>query len=746
MDFEATLYQCRSQFCCGVAIGLGVWLAGILPGVGGVELPKSFPPHPRLLFNQDALPGIRERAAGAAQQHFQSLKRQANEWLEREVTLPTKGSQWYHWYSCPKHGTRLSTEGPTRHVCPVDGQVFSGYPYDDVVLSGEHSRLAGAVRTLGMVYQVTGEARYAGKAREILLAYAGQYESYPLHDIHGEAKVGGGKVGPQTLDESVWLITVVEGADCVWDTLAKEEQEKVERGLLRPATDIIRRHKMGIHNIQCWKNSAVGLTGLLLGDLELVNEALQSESGYFNQMAKGVSPDGPWFEGAWGYHFYTLSALVHLTEGAKHSGVNLYGPELKRMFNAPLDMAMPDLTLPAFNDSSAVNIASQRALYETAFARYQDPRYLEVCGKGRADTDATLIHGVVSRSAAPEHGLMSRNFEASGNAILTAGSGPEATWLCLKYGPHGGGHGHPDKLNFVLYGMGTVIAPDPGTANYGVPIQGGWFRTTLAHNTLTLDETSQRAAEGRCEAFIATNGFSAVMAEAGAIAEGVKFYRTLALIGDNLLVGLDQVRSTLALIGDNLLMGLDQVRSAKPHKLDLAYHNRGKLPELPGATVFQSPARPGYSYLRDTQTLTSTEGLRLGFEMAEGKRVRWAMAPGEQTTFIAGTGVGRHTEDRVPIVIARREANATAYLWCVALGGDNPAPELRAETVVPADGGSPEPAERSAVRVIFGGNTYVVTANNAAGGITVAGQKVEGKIALLTQSADGLMALKYWAK
>ena len=147
--------------------------------------------------------------------------------------------------------------------------------------------------------------------------------------------------------------------------------------------------------------------------------------------------------------------------------------------------------------------------------------------------------------------------------ILAGGAGSKAAWLCLKYGPHGGGHGHPDKLNFVLYGLGQVIAPDPGTANYGVPIQGGWFRTTLAHNTLTVDEKSQKPAEGRCEAFIATNNFSAVMAEAGPIYDGVEFHRTVALIGTNLVVFLDQVRSEAR------------------HVYDLAYHNRGLLPAQP---------------------------------------------------------------------------------------------------------------------------------------------------------------------
>ena len=67
---------------------------------------------------------------------------------------------------------------------------------------------------------------------------------------------------------------------------------------------------MGIHNIQNWKNSAVGLTGFLLGDRALINAAIDDpDRGYRMQMSKGVQGDGVWHEGAWGYHFYTISAV-----------------------------------------------------------------------------------------------------------------------------------------------------------------------------------------------------------------------------------------------------------------------------------------------------------------------------------------------------------------------------------------------------------------------------------------------------
>jgi hypothetical protein len=419
---------------------------------------------------------------------------------------------------------------------------------------------------------------------------------------------------------------------------------------------------MKIHNIQCWKNSAVGLAGLLMDDRALVDEALNGESGYYNQMAKGVTADGPWYEGAWGYHFYTLSAVLHLTEGAFHSGIDLYGPECKRMFDAPIAMAMPDLRLPAFNDSHEVSVSGQALLYETAFARYHDDRYRVLLAKSSRDSVSALLHGIPDVTLTKPLPAGSQNFLASGNAMLTAGQGQDAAWLCLDYGPHGGGHGHPDKMGFVLYGLGQVLAPDPGTANYGVPIQAGWYRTSIAHNTLTVDETSQKPAEGNCEAFVGQPGFSAVMASAGNIYDGVTFRRTIALLDNNLFVFIDQIKA-------------DQ-----EHLFDLAYHNVGKF-AAPAGEAEEFGKKQGYSYLRDTKTLTSSDGLQLTFTAGNDKPVHWAMAGGDAVTFITGTGVGAHTEDRVPLVIARRKGKSATFLWALSLDPQEKALRVSAESV-----------------------------------------------------------------
>ena len=97
---------------------------------------------------------------------------------------------------------------------------------------------------------------------EILSAYAVKYSRYKRHNTAGEDKVGGGRIMAQTLDESVWLIPVAWGYSLVRETLAAKERAHIESDLLVAAAEVIREHRMGIHNIQCWKNSAVGLRGL----------------------------------------------------------------------------------------------------------------------------------------------------------------------------------------------------------------------------------------------------------------------------------------------------------------------------------------------------------------------------------------------------------------------------------------------------------------------------------------------------
>jgi len=667
----------------------------------------TIPPHPYLLLNSNGIAELHQRIATApwAAASWHKLKADADKNLAKPVELPPRGGNWSHNYVCPIHGARLERGrqiGPWQweHICPVGDHVLKGDPskgtldFDGNVIMEIHQDFAQQVVDDGLMFQVTGDARYARHAREILLAYAAKYLSYPLHDNQGKEGGHGGRVASQSLTEASWLITLVQGADLVWDTLSADDRRAIEQNILRPALNqIIIPGKLGIHNIQCRLNSAIGLTGLLLGDQKLISLAIDDPNmGYRQQLAKGVNDDGLWLEGSSGYHFFTIEGLWPLAEAARNCGMDLYASKFKAMFDGPFSQAMPNLILPNFNDSGYAALHSEAAIYELAFARFHDPKYVSLFA--RRDNRMALLFGATNLPAGEAVGeTSSRNLAAGGYAILQQGEGTNATWLAGKYGPHGGGHGHPDKNSFILYARGQVIAPDAGTHAYGSPLHGGWDKTTLAHNTLVVDGKSQEPAQGRCVVFGSAQGIDYSMTEAGRIypAANVNFFRTTVLIATNLVVFVDQI------VAD------------APHTYDLAYHQVGSWQNLPAGQAWSSPAAAGYKFFTKTTTRTSTSNVTVQTKVADFGSVTVTLAGGDATEIITGYGLMKTTADLVPMMLQRRHAQETAFVWAVSLEGAPVA--LKVSPVQDGSGNSLKNSDALMVQIVEGDRQWTLLAN-----------------------------------
>ena len=302
------------------------------------------------------------------------------------------------------------------------------------------------------------------------------------------------------------------------------------------------------------------------------------------------------------------------------------------MFDAPLHFVMPDGRLPNFGDSKLLALTRYAELFEVAYARYGNPAYRQVLARSNRTPDYALLVGVSELPPSLAEKPSSHNYPNSGYAVLTAGHGRNAPWLCLDYGSRGS-HGHLDQLGFILYGMGQVVGCDPGTICYASPLYRDWYRTSLAHNTLVVDQQPQKPAAGQCEVFVTGAGFQAVTARAGLIYEGVVFRRTVALIGDDLVVFVDQVQAD------------------REHTFDLAYHNSGRLVTMFGGESATFTTRPGYIHLQDVRRLRSSNSLALEFDLNGRRRSRWLMAGGSATDYYYSTGIGEHTADRVPCVL-----------------------------------------------------------------------------------------------
>ncbi|MBM4044389.1 MAG: hypothetical protein FJ279_04685, partial [Planctomycetes bacterium] len=622
-----------------------------LPLTAVVPLPDL--PRPRVMATREQIAAAKRKAETCdwARNVFGSLKKRADQLLQQPVEMPDRGGQWAHWYGCKDCSTGLKTISPTEHRCPVCSKVYTGEPYDSVVLNRVHHGNSIGARDLALAYQLTGNTAYARKAADILLGYAGKYLTYPLHNIHGEPKVGGGRVGAQTLDESTWLIPVAQAYDLIWDALTPPEREQIETKLLRPAAEVIRQHRIGVHNIQCWKNAAVGSVGLAIGDAALVSDAVESGHGLKQQIAKGILEDGSWWELSWGYHFYAMSPLSTLAESASHFGIDVFDRHFERLYEAPILFAMPDLRLPAFNDTGGGASVSPSGNYEVAAARYpKNALFGWLLSTRPRGTLEALLYGAPELPQAERPVMPTTNFAASGIAVLRSRSADNPMYLALDYGPHGGGHGHPDKLGFVFHALGQVLAPDPGSIAYGMPAHGKWYRQTLSHSTLVVDQKSQKPCEGRLNFIHSSPRFQIASVSCDQAYDGVTMDRTVAMIDDW------------------AVLLVDRVRSDKEHIYDWAYHNVGTL--KPGPSLVLSPrqqslgAGEGYDMVKNVAEAATGEPWQADFGLTPdgAKGLRLSMLGVPSTQVFTGIGLGNPPTEKVPMVIVRRKAKEAVFV------------------------------------------------------------------------------------
>jgi hypothetical protein len=535
------------------------------------------------------------------------------------LELPGEGGQWSHHYVCPVHGVRLQFTAPSTHRCPVDNATFKGWPYDQVILQRRHEDLAAAARDLALAYHFSGEEHYAEQSAWILKSYAEKYLGYPLHDKDNRNTRSGARVLAQTLDESIWLIPIAWAYDLLRDAdvLSAEERGRIERDLLRAAVATIERNDAGVSNWQSWHNAGIGAVAFTLADAEMIARVIDGRSGFRFQMRNSITPEGLWYEGAWSYHFYALDALVQLAEMAERSGIGLWAEEpLRKMFTAPLELAFANGTLPAFNDSGETSLVASDRLYEVAWQRTGDERFGAVLGRRSRGMNA-LFWGAPELPRA-QLNLSGAIFEDAGFGALRSTSNDHA--LIFKFGPHGGGHGHNDKLNFVNYWNGATLAVDPGTQPYAAPTHNTWDKQTVAHNTVVVDETTQREAAGKLLWSWFGDRFQTAAADAGPAYAGARLRRAFYLSPDYVLDVFD-VEST----------------DGAEHSFDWVYHNNGAIETaLPLESYSAFPQKHGYQHLTNNRAAQTDGAWQVQFDGAPTQ----PMATGSvynSTTAVRGT-------------------------------------------------------------------------------------------------------------
>ena len=232
------------------------------------------------------------------------------------------------------------------------------------------------------------------------------------------------------------------------------------------------------------------------------------------ELERHVRADGVYFEQSSYYQRYTVDFYTHLLI---LSQVNGEAPEplLREKLCALLDHLMwitrPDGTTPFYGDDDGgrLQVLDERAANDfratlsTGAVLFAREDYKHVAGEVAEETLWLMgARGLEAFDAlegrAPDS--TSRAFREGGYFVMRDGWTDSSNFMLIDCGPHGSlscGHSHADALSIEVAARGRTLLVDPGTYTYTASKElRDYFRSTAAHNTLTVDGESSSVPAG----------------------------------------------------------------------------------------------------------------------------------------------------------------------------------------------------------------------------------------------------------
>ncbi|MBB6635005.1 S-layer homology domain-containing protein [Cohnella thailandensis] len=569
--------------------------------------------HPYVMASQEQLTEAKRKIQTYdwAQDYVDAVTLKADEWVDKTMIYPSKPGGESTLYVCGNVPLTFNYDKPHEHLCPTDGEYHTGDDLDAAWRFYAHTANIEAARNLAIVYALTGEAKYAAKAREILVSYAALYPSYPMQPLNG-------RIYYQSLDEAVQIISLAHAYDLIEPSglLSAAEKYDIEMNLFAPSAKTLQSYDTGKSNWQTWHNAAIGAIGALLEDPSLMDFSVNGRSGFDFQMENSVLSDGFWYEGAIGYHFYAQSALFYHAQALQGMGYDLFAnPNFKKTYDVTLQYAFPDLGIINGNDSGKypTSLAAPGRVvpmdYEAVYAHYLDPSYGALLHKLYADNgrarggfvvpgnsgsgiagEQAVFYGVDEIPSSGSLPSESVNFTGIGHSVLRAGEGDDQLYALVDYGKHGGYHGHPDKLHLEIFGKGERLAPDLGIPPYSNSMYESYYKKSFPHNTVLVDgDTQQAQMDGNTEIY-----------------EPTKLFLPSDTIGimtntaGKAYAGLNRYERTVAVTKDYLI-DLFSVSSDTERQYDWILHGMGSFDTDSQMAPYEGPlgTKDAYSFFRN---------------------------------------------------------------------------------------------------------------------------------------------------
>lgn len=576
------------------------------------------------------------------EQSFSEIKSEVDSWLGKELDVPL----------------------------PKDPA--GGYTHD------RHKANYTIMFNSGLLYNLTGDSRYAALVKNTMLKYA---KLNPTLKNHPQATSSSpGRIFWQALNDANWLVFAGMAYDLVYNSLTPAERKTIEEGAFKPEVDYLTQDLKTwfdlIHNHGVWACAGVGIVGIATGNKDYVDMALygtekNKKSGFIAQLNGLFSPDGYYTEGPYYVRYAILPYYIFA------NALNNARPELKifehrnqilkKALEAGLQQTNINGAFLPVNDAlkekdytsneivTAINIAWTVYGKEAGLLTVANKQNRVMLNKGGAGIAAELAGG---RKPSPYYPYKTVEYvdgakgDEGGISFLRMGGDADLTTLAFKYASHGLSHGHYDQLGFFLYDKGNEVFQDYGSVRFiGVEQKWGgrylpenktYAAQTIAHNTIVADERSHfNGKEDVAEKHHGEKAFSSFANPAVQVVSAKE---------ENAYPDIDLHRTLYLLqlpTGKRIVVDLFRTHSANRHQYDLPFQYNGQV------------IHTSFNYTGATKTqkqLGTKNGYQFLWKEAEAT-VRDTMA---QFTFLNGRTyytVSSLIQDSAQIIFTRSGAN-----------------------------------------------------------------------------------------
>ncbi|MFV0327149.1 MAG: heparin-sulfate lyase HepC, partial [Bacteroides xylanisolvens] len=193
------------------------------------------------------------------------------------------------------------------------------------------------------------------------------------------------------------------------------------------------------------------------------------------------------------YHLASINIFIQGIEIADVNGFKddfpiSYLSTVERMVMTVINYSFPNYQNPCFSDAkldSKDEMVKNYKRWSKIFPENKQILYMATEGK---------------KGELPSY--LSNCLTTSGYYILRNGWKEDATVMVLKAGPPAFWHNQPDNGTFELYVNGRNFFPDAGSYVYAgseeVNKERNWFRQTMVHKTLTLNNANLENTDSKC--------------------------------------------------------------------------------------------------------------------------------------------------------------------------------------------------------------------------------------------------------